>query len=296
MSKVKLNRLLARPESWQLIVPALCYALGGAAVGLLLDPNRRSWPYAVATIALFVVAVFFHLQPIAQRRRFLNTLGKRPAGRREILVLPLSHTRDILPRNLDLSGRLADDLAALAEAKRQASLTGQPAQHWIWEQALRGIHHHTRDGGPLRRVILLGSPESVEQLHQFRNEVISRYDELKQVSFEAYYQYDGKIHVLDSPDHQHHRQNGVDFEDFDELTRAYDRILSGLERDGARPDQIQVDFTAGQKPASVVAAVVTICSDVSNQYVATNPRDRQAETWMYDVWGYDFWELRRPGD
>ena len=41
----------------------------------------------------------------------------------------------------------------------------------------------------------------------------------------------------------------------------------------------QVDFTSGPKPASVVAAVVTLCSNVSNQYVCTNPTVRDAAEW-----------------
>ena len=53
----------------------------------------------------------------------------------------------------------------------------------------------------------------------------------------------------------------------------------------------QVDFTSGPKPASVVAAVVTLCSNVSNQYVCTNPTVRDAAEWAYDVLGYDFREI-----
>ncbi|MCO6454188.1 MAG: hypothetical protein J5I93_02630 [Pirellulaceae bacterium] len=290
-----MRRLSFRQESWKLLLVMICFALFGSGLSMMFDAEKRGLMVSGITVLSLVLGGYFHLQPVALRRRFLNRLGKRPADRREVLVLPLSQSPDVLPRNVELSGRLNDDLATLAEAKRQASLQGQRAQFWSWEQALRGIQHHLAGGGPLRRVILLASPESAVQLHLFVDQVIRRYDELKQVSFEAYYHYDGKLHVLDSPGYEHHRQNGVDFEDFDGLTKAFDRILACLESDGERHEQIQVDFTAGQKPASVVAAVVTICSDVANQYVSTNPRDRNADVWVYDVWGYDFWELRQPG-
>ena len=64
-------------------------------------------------------------------------------------------------------------------------------------------------------------------------------------------------------------------------------VVSEPERQGITESEIAIDLTAGSKPASVAAAAATIGRQIVNQYVCTNPCDKAAEIWEYDVLEYD---------
>lgn len=61
------------------------------------------------------------------------------------------------------------------------------------------------------------------------------------------------------------------FDDLDVLSSAMVDLLKYLRfGEGADARDIMIDFTGGQKPASVVAAAVTFRGEIRAQYVDTN--------------------------
>ena len=81
--------------------------------------------------------------------------------------------------------------------------------------------------------------------------------------------------------------NGGDIDAFDKIYECLLRLVRELERQGISESEIAIDLTAGSKSTSVAAAAATIGRRIVNQYVCTNPRDRKAEAWEYDVLEYD---------
>jgi hypothetical protein len=291
--------MMLKRATLRTVLAAILLVVGGAGLGKIVETPVPWWTVLVSAV-LFLVGIVLQWQTVSPYRRFhTSNLRKMPAEQREVLVLFLSAIRDPLPPFVQITGDLEHDLQTLAARKREQSLAAQRIDFWSWEQPLRAIHHNRRNG-PLRRVILLGSKESVVQFDAFADQVFRKYPDLKNhVRLEAFYKTTRKIKLLDEPAVRPAEQNGFDFEDFDELTRALEELIKQLCQDAAHPespDKIQIDFTGGQKPTSVVAAVVTMFSRLSNLYVATNPRDPKANEWAYDVWGYDFREQRAPED
>jgi len=226
-----------------------------------------------------------------------SKLRKHPADRREVLILFLS-TGDLKLLPVDLTGDLTADLAALAAKKKQEADLGQRSTYWSWEQPMRAIQHHLKDDGPLRRLVILGSAESVTMIKEFVD-LLGRYPafrgESPKVNIQTFAANTNPQRLV--PSGSHSKENGIDFEDFDKLSEALERVLEILKTVQNIPGKdIQIDFTGGQKPTSVVAAAVTLFSNVSNQYVATNPHERSAPVWEYDVWGYDLQQHTLPSD
>ena len=197
----------------------------------------------------------------------------------------------------NLSGQsIRDDLNAMAKAKRQN--LGPPIN---WEQALRGIYHHSRDAGPLERLIVIASPESVVQADMFFGKFVSRYLELKGVKFELLLSSDNRrsgIELVASDDISSIpvdklRNRAWDFEDLNALSNGIVCLFEHLNDGPASvPDnQIVVDYTGGMKVCSVVSAMTTLNRDIETQYVATQEREVNRggdhELWEYDVLGYD---------
>ena len=195
---------------------------------------------------------------------------------------------------MDLGSDLEADLERLAEDKRQRTLNGERPVFWSWEQPLRGIYHSVRGGGPLRRLILIASHESVRQSHLFYS-LVRRYSALKEVTVEILVPDGHGARLLEASDQPLDAHFGWDFEDFDEMWRAVSLLLDQLAiHEGIADREIAVDLTGGPKPATVVAATATINREVRNQYVHTNPKDPQASTWEYEVLDYDL-ILGNPG-
>jgi hypothetical protein len=158
---------------------------------------------------------------------------------------------------------------------------------------LRGIYHHVKDRGPLQRVILICSAQSILQAKLFIDHVLRRYHSLDHVAVDVLLASDLALKRWQADEASLDPEDGFDFEDFDALTEAYGRLFELLKKEGIASRQIQVDLTGGQKPTSIVAAVVTVGSRIANQYTCTNPKDPSAARWEYEVLGYDFIEPPR---
>lgn len=287
---------MSRNYKLRTLITTAMLALGGAGLGKIFEP-RPSATFIVVGVVLFAFGMALQLKSISLHSRFqTKNLRKVPAATRSVLIIFLSKVHNPVPP-IPFKGDLELDLGALAAEKRRQTLAGERVNYWNWEQPLRAIHHNYRNGGPLRRVILIGSRDSVEQFQDFRDNAFSSCTALKRdVALEAYFRQTKRIQTISV---KPVAENGFDFEDFDELTQALADVVEQLKTDPKNPTDakdIQIDFTGGQKPTSVVAAVVTLFSRVSNQYVATNPRDPDADVWDYDVWGYDFLPAYDPKD
>jgi len=76
----------------------------------------------------------------------------------------------------------------------------------------------------------------------------------------------------------------VDYEDFEELHRAFIGVLQSAKGEGFKESEIVFDITAGQKVPSVAAALVTLTTRADFQYVQTfKETGREPEIITYAV-------------
>lgn len=275
---------------------SLLTVFGGAGIGKLFDNPMSLVPVLLGGAALFA-GLWLQFRTVSRYRRFATRHPqKTPAARRQVLIVPLSSVPTPLPGFVTISGDLEKDLDSLAEHKRQQHQKGQRLDIWSWEQTLRGLYHQVRDAGPLSRLILLGSKDSVQQIGIFVTDVMRKYSSLQAVKVDVYLNNRPTLRSFDELVHPLTSQNGFDFEDFEVLTNAFGNLLDELAEQGISATNVQIDLTGGQKPTSVVAAAVTFFSNAANQYVATNPKDWDAPRLVYEVLGYDVREVRQADD
>ena len=159
---------------------------------------------------------------------------------------------------MSLLGDLDKDISLLEVHKQSNSF-------WRWEMPLRAIRHHI---GRLRTVTLVCSPESMRQVHWFR-QILAHYPSLASVPVQVLVKENNSSALIDCPD-QPLSSDGWEFERFDDLSRATQHLLRLYRNRGISEDQIMIDFTGGQKVTSVVAASVTFNRKIEAQYVQTN--------------------------
>lgn len=197
------------------------------------------------------------------RTRFLQDVES--PEKREVLILFLSDLdlkrgkyNDGIPEGVTLSDDLDKDISTLEVHK-----TSNP--FWRWEMPLRAIRHHI---GRLQTIILLCSPESLQQVHWFR-QILARYPSLAQVSVQVLTKENNQAKLIACPTTLT-SSGGWEFERFDDLSRGVLHILKVYKKQSISEDQIMIDFTGGQKVTSVVAASVTFNRKIKAQYVQTN--------------------------
>ena len=269
-----------------------------------LGPDRLSGAtrlvfVVVALGLLFVGSQLARTAAAHILRLHTRRLNKSPAEPRRVLIVFLSDgparaseateadwEKVVLPARPKLAWNLPQDLAAMAEYKRECKLADERPVFWRWEQALRGVHHNRRKG-KLERLILICSRESIVQAHWFTR-ILERYKITECVRVELLVKDGHGSRLLATSEGPLEGHFGWNFEDFDDMWRALSQLLDWLGRHEKVPDRdIDIDLTGGPKPATVVAASATIHRDLRNQYVCTNPRDPQAEPWEYEVLDYD---------
>jgi hypothetical protein len=199
------------------------------------------------------------------RTRFLQDV--EAPEKRECLLLFLSDLdlkrdkyNDGVPEGVPLSNDLDKDISTLETHK-------QSNPFWRWEMPLRAIRHHL---GRLQTIALVCSPESMQQVHWFR-QVLTGYPSLANVSVQVLAKDNDHPVLIDCPTTPT-SSGGWEFERFDELSRAVQHLLRiYLKEKKLDEGQIMIDFTGGQKVTSVVAASVTFNRKIKAQYVQTNP-------------------------
>lgn len=286
------------------LLAAVCGSCLAAELWDIVKPAQMTPGYRliwnIGLLVFFLVGTQMAITAATRILRFrTRRLNTSPAEPRRVLVWFLSELRgrstaggepaadEGLPKHIELTWDLEADLARLAEDKRQRSLSGGQLVFWSWEQPLRGLHHNKRSEGPLQRLILICSHESVQQVHVFAR-LVRRYELLQDVSVEIVVPDGHGTRLVEVEDQPFDRHWGWNFDDFDEMWRVVWQVLEHLRGVDQVPDKdIAIDLTGGTKPATVVSATATINRDIRNQYVSTNPRDSGAAVWEYQVLDYD---------
>jgi hypothetical protein len=158
---------------------------------------------------------------------------------------------------------------------------------WNWEMLTRGIRPHTKSGE--RTVLTLVC--SVESLLQagWAAAILRRYREFAKLDVRVWAiamdPSRGRRFVMAAatdPDLSNPKKCiGVQFNKVDDLSVALTELLRHIRTiDGVPAERITIDFTGGQKPASLVAGAVTFRSESKTQYVDTGGKKPVFE---YDV-------------
>jgi hypothetical protein len=220
---------------------------------------------AAAAAALYLVRnglLVVHSRYLEQ-----ETMESRTAGAKHLVVL-LSDVKERyrdsawLPPEMEWSNSLDDDLKALVELKER----GLPP--WPWEMPLRALRPHRRT---LESMTLVCSPKSIRQAPAFANRV-KHYPEFEKLKVDVWCEHDD-VRSLATPAAAVDR-TGFSFNDVNTLSSALVDLLKYLRfKERIKPRDIMIDYTGGQKPASVVAAAVTLRGELRAQYVDTETLD-----------------------
>ncbi|MGH8542963.1 MAG: hypothetical protein ACREX3_04865 [Gammaproteobacteria bacterium] len=215
----------------------------------------------LVVISLFV---FSSVWIYSHRQRYLpvRTLSRRRCEPHSSLILMVSTPnlvsgelaiRENLPNKVSLgskeitfTGNLKNDIASLDGTR------------WNWQQVLRAVKEHQ---ARLNRIHLIGSKGeggSYGWLQVCRS--------LLQKYFPS-----ASINVF---------QKSIDFEDLDWLRKVIQQIIRDEVKQGVPEEEIIVDATGGQKTTSIAAALATLNSKVTFQYVQTTDNP---EVIVYDV-------------
>lgn len=205
------------------------------------------------------------------RTRFLHK-NESPEKRKHLIAFVSNLIGKIgpdgSPERFTPTNSLDDDIKLLTFNKEEHKI------RWSWEMLFRGVKYHLDE---LETVTLLCSKESIVQVHLLKA-FLDRYGALSKVKVNVF------VNRSDDPlqlcRETYRETDGWDFEDFDGLSRAMNRLLRILNARKIRDEEIMIDFTGGLKVASVVAASATFNRALKAQYVQTND--------PYGVIGYDY--------
>ena len=180
-----------------------------------------------------------------------------------------------IPETLSLTDSLKDDLEEMGRRKNEESLkSGEVVIRWSWEMPLRGLWQH-RD--VLRFVTLVCSKESLPQAQWFA-QLIERYKkaftELIPGGVRLLVRCGSSIELKPctpaAARHGDPATQGWNFEEYDELFNGLVAMIDQLTREGQREADVIIDVTGGQKPNSIVGALLTVNRRAKFQYVQTN--------------------------
>lgn len=171
-----------------------------------------------------------------------------------------------VPDALPLSSDLIADLAEMVRRK--------PGVRWAWEMPLRGLAHHRF---ALEGVTLFCSRESLPQAHLFAALLRGRYKDafprLMPDKVRLLVGRNGRPELIACPDApvaaDANPTHAWDFEEYEELYRGLSGMLDRLGEERVTEKQVVVDVTGGQKPNSIVGALLTVNRGAIFQYVQT---------------------------
>jgi hypothetical protein len=224
----------------------------GDSVAEVIPPPLRSLFAVILLLAGFFIAVAFGKKLISPTLKTLPT--QQP---REVLIAFLSDDGNTNWTWTD--GKVVYQSGNSPPVCVESIETWAQSQERLgsWQQIARAVCIHLTGNGPhrLRKLILIGSRDrnnrgSVQKLPQ-AVEIFKHLLAPHGVVVEAF------------------AGNAPDFEELEDVTRALQRAY---EQAGAKPGQIVIDVTGGQKTASVAAAMFTLDKrDLVFQYVSTTP-------------------------
>ena len=196
------------------------------------------------------------------------------------LILFLSTSRVLEGLTLQENGleTLESDLENIRKFKEEQKKQGKPPLFWSWEMPLRAIFYHIKNAhNPiLQQIIIVCSKESLLQYPDFKK-ILDKYLKNSDINIKLLLKTDTQETRLDSYNNNT-GLNGINFENFDDLSKHLHNVIDKLVKQGVKREQIMIDFTSGQKVTSVVAATLTFNSNIKAQYISTQ---------TLDVKGYD---------
>ncbi len=168
--------------------------------------------------------------------------------------------------------------AFLNKLLKENKIKKQDGKIWSWEMPLIAINHHKKS---LKAVTLVCSKKegSIGQVQDFCY-ICKKYNELNNIKFfVAGQKSDDSFELLKPPKDikeydgfNFNGSDGFDFNDFDQLIKCYDFILSEFKKKKYSYKHTAIDITGGQKPTSIAAASATFNKGVLTQYVDTNTK------------------------
>ena len=261
---------------WLALIGAWVIIMTGswAADGLKGDPLFAAWcpilakyqwlvvPFVSGVFVAASILLYHHRQAFSLARSLSRHLCE-PHQSLTLLVSPsqppLSPTSPLFPLRLvanngssvELQGKsLEEDIKELDKELEKI--------RWNWQQLLRAIVPHT---SALQRLHLIGSPDPRGSFAQL---------DLCKAILEQYLP-GVRILPVGEP---------IDFENFNTLVQCMRRIIKEEKQYGIKEQDIIIDVTGGFKMASIAGASITFSSQVTFQYVQTQPPN---DVYAYDV-------------
>lgn len=233
---------------------------------------------------LFITFIFFFVMIVLLAKIKNNLFAprtkeliKQPVEKRKHLILFLSPVSKFflkkggIPDWFNPSWKLKKDLDDLKKIKQN-----DQSKRWSWEMPLRGIEGHL---DVLQSVTIICSKDTVRCASAFLK-LCKGYDELRNRIFYLLAEKEKKTQLINSADFSDFDQlQGYDFENFDEMIKALLQLQKEFKKLNCLEKDTVIDITGGQKPNSVVGAVVTFTNKLKFQYVRTNE--------PYDIVSYD---------
>ncbi len=237
----------------------------------------RFSPLRFGYVLFFTIMVYLLIR---NRREFFPPRTRRlkqATDKRKHLVLFLSNLPPDLgktggvPEWITLSEDIHQDIQQIESLKRKDAKNFW----WQWEMPLRAIAHHLEKDhskeDTLKTVTIICSKKSISQINHFST-ICTQYRQLQGKNFYLLAkksEHTSRLIPLSPATDITHFQ-GYNFEDFDEIVSAMDRLLQESARKGFSERDIMVDITGGQKPTSIVGAAMTFNLKIKAQYVQTN--------------------------
>lgn len=266
------NKLIkGMSKVFQLGLPALGVVLGGswladsikvAAIKEICTLNDIiNMPGAIIGLAVFSVsaAVGWHY-----RRKFLPVTTLKPARKPKPHAVLIWMLSDCKNNSYDPDNRRLSIYNEKDELTKIIDFTGKSLDQAIkefstvycnWEPLLRGIEPHTRHQ-TLQHIYILGSSGTksshaqIDRVKPFLTHMLENHGA-------------PELHTWPSDE-------GIDFEDLDELKEAIESITRNAREMKLSEKDIMIDCTGGQKTTSIAAALASLHhQNLEFQYVQT---------------------------
>jgi hypothetical protein len=218
----------------------------------VMSPPWRALFAAILLLAGFFVAVVFGKKLIAPTLKTLPT--RQP---REILIAFLSDDSNIVWTDGKVTFKSSD--GTLVPIESLEAWTASTERLGSWQQIARAVRAHLAgvDSPRLGKLILIGSRDRKNQ------GTVQKLDQAVEIFKHLLAPHGVVVEAFAG--------NAPDFEELEDVTRALQRAY---EQAGAKPGQIVIDVTGGQKTASIAAAMFTLDKrDLVFQYISTTSPD-----------------------
>lgn len=241
---------------------------------LIEGDNKDKIGYDISYIIIFAILLFWFSQITKQhfkaRTKELKEINNPSQCSHLVLFLSTARPKEGFVLKNNGIETLKSDLNTILESKNKAIKNNERPTFWAWEMPLRAILYHmkNRHNPILKEIIIVCSNESLEQYPEFEK-ILNGYLKQTQVNIKILLKAGTQETSLISYKDIEPSSSGIDFEDFDDLSKHLHNTITKLTKQGIKREEIMIDFTGGQKVTSVVAATLTFNSNIKAQYIST---------------------------